>query len=542
MPKFVHTIWLGGSVTDARAVTSDVRRQIKALSLEAAQQGMQVIVWTDITRAQLTNGGGEVANMARWARHYDIMLLNPDEVFHVEEPMRLSAEYKLETSKGTAAGYGAASDILRMEILYRFGGLYTDHDNTIHGLEGVAALVRAPGFAIHGDVEAVNNSAFLAARRHPFVRAYLDRLGKNYELRQDQLAPDEHRVKNSRLQQHFHYLEQGLVPRLRRLSVIERTGPDNLSGVVNDLRIDPASLSFISDDRIEGGAANTWASGSPRENLPNQTLSVLQHAVSNLIWDLKNRRGDLNLIAVAPLIDGLATPDAGWQAVVGYIHSVPELRLQVQTVTYANLDPHASESTAPLHEVSLPQSVRDTLGLPPPGHPEAAPGVWRRAAYGVHVPAGNWSYIAVDFDTGQGRLQAPTPDMRALVEHLRDIITGDVHLGVEVQSDVGAAGMDRARSVREHLIGLAAGRFKTPYITALGSSKRATGLDASSMASGPGSEHQVVIRWEIRPIQPAGGPNPRTTLTEGDLVGMRAAPPTPGDGSAATGSAKKISR
>lgn len=110
-PKVFHTIWLGGPVTDGRPATDQLRRNLRHFSVKAQTEGMRVVLWTDVSRDQFGRGTSHEASMLGWARQHRITLLNPDEVFHSGEPMSLAAEYKLETSKGTAVGYTAASDI-----------------------------------------------------------------------------------------------------------------------------------------------------------------------------------------------------------------------------------------------------------------------------------------------------------------------------------------------------------------------------------------------------------------------------------------------
>ncbi|WP_197519029.1 glycosyltransferase, partial [Mycobacterium sp. 1482292.6] len=147
MPRVVHTIWLGGPVTDGRDVTNALRTNLQALSARAQPHGLQVVLWSDVTRAQFGDDAGVVAAMRQWAQQHRVIVLNVDEVFHAGEPMRLAGEYRMETAKGTAAGYGSASDILRLEVLHRFGGIYTDGDNPARDLHGLRDLLQAPGFA-----------------------------------------------------------------------------------------------------------------------------------------------------------------------------------------------------------------------------------------------------------------------------------------------------------------------------------------------------------------------------------------------------------
>jgi hypothetical protein len=496
MPKFFHSIWLGGPVTDGRPVTDELRRNLAKLSETGNTEGMQVILWTDVTRDEFAQPTGESAAMRDWARQHGIIVVNPDEVFHVGEPMMLAAEYRLEAARGTAAGYTKASDILRLEILDRFGGIYTDGDNEIRSAHGFRSLLRAPGFALHANGKFLNNSAMVAARHHPFIKAYLKQIATNYNSVQDHLAPQNHNVGNTRDEHRRHYLPPG-PQAFRRRSILERTGPDNVASVASELHLGREQIPRIPTDQLRMGTAHTWTSTAPRRHPPEQTLKVLQHAISGLIWDLRNRQGDLNLVAVAPLIEGLPDIAAGWEAVAGYIHSVPELRQQVQTVTYSFLESTQGwrrlQQPAPLRELELPSSVLNMYGLPPRGHAHEARGTWRRAAYGVD--AHPWRYLALDFESGQHCLDSATGGMRLLAQHLRGLASGNDRPEVRVWVEGGGnrrgstAGMDRAISVQGLLAGLVGDAAITWKPT-----NRGTG---ASEAPAPAAPRQVMVWWTV---------------------------------------------
>ncbi|MFP1155241.1 hypothetical protein ACK280_24655 [Mycobacterium sherrisii] len=398
-PKVFHSIWLGSPVTDGRKTTELVRRNLEKLSKVAQREGMRVLLWTDVSREEFDRPGTEAGRMRSWAQRNKISLLSPDEVFHVDEPMHLGPEYRLENAKGTAAGYTAASDILRLEVLHRFGGIYTDHDNQVRRVDGMRDLAAAPGFALHSHEGRIpNNSALLAAREHPFIKRYLDKIKTNYELRQDQLHPNVHGSVANNVEAHHDKYVSRPASAIRRRSVIERTGPFNFKDITESLNLNPADVPRIRTDHLQMGSAHTWLSTKPLRFTKEQTQKVLEKAVSGLIWDLHNRQGDLNLAAVEPLIEGLPDPKAGWKAVVDYMRSVPELREQVKTVTYAYLRP---KSNLPLigdrpriRQLDLPSSVLQSFGLPGQARVTDLPGTWRRAAFAANVPSRDWGPVA----------------------------------------------------------------------------------------------------------------------------------------------------
>ncbi|WP_197518949.1 hypothetical protein, partial [Mycobacterium sp. 1482292.6] len=193
--------------------------------------------------------------------------------------------------------------------------IYTDGDNPARDLHGLRDLLQAPGFAMHdaGHFH-LTNSAFVAARNHPVIDLYLKTLESNYGLRQDELNPEEWLVPNTRGVHSYFYVKNPS-GRIRRRSVMERTGSDAfLSALENAGFVGPALelIPRISVAQLPRENPDSWASSAPRPSAPEQTVDVLQHAVTGLIRDLGNRRGDLNLLAVAPLIEGLPDPAAGW--------------------------------------------------------------------------------------------------------------------------------------------------------------------------------------------------------------------------------------
>ncbi|CAM5439453.1 hypothetical protein SFUMM280S_02494 [Streptomyces fumanus] len=114
-----------------------------------------------------------------------MVLLNVDEVFNSESPMSLHDFYRAETAKQVGPGYAAASDILRLEILNRFGGIYVDGDNLLHDPSHAAAAVTSPyGYAIDSDGDTLGNSALVMPKGHPFAGLYLEQIKQLYTVPQ----------------------------------------------------------------------------------------------------------------------------------------------------------------------------------------------------------------------------------------------------------------------------------------------------------------------------------------------------------------------
>ncbi|MEV0133075.1 hypothetical protein AB0H83_32015 [Dactylosporangium sp. NPDC050688] len=388
MPVLLHSPWLGSPLAADTATKQEFQENLA----EMAAAGVPVVLWTDIPRATFhlaeeapENVEGPLAGvrqMLDWARRHDIWLINVDEIFHADAPMRLAAQYRMEMAKRMGLGYAAASDIVRLEIERRFGGGHTDPDNRIEVPESVAVdeLLRSQlgpdGFAVHalelsGGVE-VANSAMLAARNHPFVNAYLDRIAHNYTLPQSQLGPG-HNVTDRASAEAWTWPDL----RHRRSSVLARTGPENLTTPTwagyPDYRALPRLTAFTM------GSAQSWLPSRPFEPVGQFTASevpdVVKGVVATLVRELYNRDGDLHLTYVAPVVEALPVPAAAWRAVTDFILDEPSLASRVTTVTDRILvDDHGRPAVVPL---DVPADVLRRFGLDPAPADADLPGQWR---------------------------------------------------------------------------------------------------------------------------------------------------------------------
>src|SRR6266545_750194 len=424
MPTVVHAIWLGSPVSTQRSATTVVHRLLGAFA-DQVRNTMTVVLWTDVPRRDFLFGSGEVAEMRAWAVQHNILLVNVDEVFHAGAPMVRAAEYRLESAKATPTGLTAASNILRLEALDRFGGIYIDGDNPVVSLDGIQDLLDPPGFAIHRTVRpegvGTSNTALLAARGHPFAGLFLEQIGENYRYTQPDLSSYGRDLPNTRQAHADAYLRE---PEgwLRRRSVMERTGSYNLFDLAARTGyVLPAHFPAITEDQVVHGAGLSWAGDSTAAAPPfrdDEVVRMLQHAISYLVWDLINRHGDLNLVAITPIIERLPDQALGWEVVIRFIHHLPELRMLVRGVTYRGLvntnRRFGPEAQIEDRVLDLPPSVHALLGIPAPGSPAPVRGEWIRAAFSADVPAPLWSWLTIDFAEGSAEL----PERH----HLRELI------------------------------------------------------------------------------------------------------------------------
>ncbi|MEV5541677.1 TcdA/TcdB catalytic glycosyltransferase domain-containing protein, partial [Saccharopolyspora shandongensis] len=359
LPPILHTIWLGGPLTDS-GPTAEVRRNIGGLMSRVDVSG-QVVLWTDVPRSTFEAaraGDPELAkyrDMLRWAADNDVRLVNFGEVFHEGAEMRLHGFFLGELNKRTGPGYAAASDILRLEVLRRFGGVYSDGDNEITSLSQIFdVLDTREAYALHvNDRGNASNAAFVMSRRHPVADLLLDRIAGQYEKKQADLFPS-----RMALVPRFFATPMGLT---HSRSVMFRTGPIHLTGLMRRL----GYREFKSMPQIRGismGSARSWLN-PPADAAPLSgraaAVDLAVAVVHNLVRSLYNRNGDLHLTEVESLVRKHERPDVVWEAALGFLASRPELAAMVETVTDRALLPGGRG----IRDVELPAGASKYLQI-----------------------------------------------------------------------------------------------------------------------------------------------------------------------------------
>ncbi|MFI9009967.1 hypothetical protein ACIGNX_22320 [Actinosynnema sp. NPDC053489] len=404
LPKLMHSIWLGGPLTDQGGHAA-FRERVAARAGDWTQ-----VLWTDVPRADFARAdttpppaagapdpSADVRSLREWALDHRVVLVNVDEYFHEENPLVRHPEFAAERAKLVPSGYAAASDILRWEVVHHMGGAYLDGDNAVTDTSALEAVITTPqAYAVHVPPRAtIGNSVVVAPREHPVAAVQLLVLERKYTLAQRQVVPPDLLTKAP---------DAFRDPRtdVRRNSVVHRTGPGTLHDLAAQLRTRYQDL-----PRVESGVTvnsdMSWVDtpvARPGRDLDDaEVLATLQRVVHTLVRDLVNREGDLHLTAVAALVDRLPSPEDGWDAVLSFLASRPDLARQVTSVTHRRTGPRGDV------EVELPDDayeylhpgweLRPVLGeervaarLSPPG-PRAAS--WRspvpRAPAGTPGPA-----------------------------------------------------------------------------------------------------------------------------------------------------------
>ncbi|HEY6497010.1 MAG TPA: hypothetical protein VIZ43_27345, partial [Trebonia sp.] len=400
-PKLFHSIWLGSPFDGRSQRMQSFQENLGRLRLHAPA-GAEVLLWTDIPRHVFDDvrhgrtprpGAGYdpagTEQMLEWARRNNVILAGV-EVFHEDAPMVNAALYKQAVARLLPDGSTQASDILRWEILHRFGGVYTDSDNeplaTGQELDDILAdAFGSTGAAVHKFPRdhggGLNNSAVMTARRHPLARAMLDTIADNYQLDQLNLyAKSKHRIRPipnddspvTRAAVPEWAQQRGLIT--RRRSVLLRTGPEALE--LLDVRDAVSDL----NGAFSLGQANTWLTpplpySAWRKYGRADEDFVVQRVVSTLARGLYNRQGDLHLAGVAPVVLGLPDPSAAWRAVTGFIMDHPQLAGRVQTVSDRMIAADGQGGTT-IIPLDLPHAVYEHLAIEPSADEPARSGHW----------------------------------------------------------------------------------------------------------------------------------------------------------------------
>ncbi|PSM42993.1 hypothetical protein C6Y14_12520 [Streptomyces dioscori] len=389
IPRLLHTIWLGGPLRDEGAMGEFRANMTQGKS---HNPDATFVLWTDVTRAEteaaraLPPGPGAtrlhaVRSMLEWARREDIRLVNVGEVFSAQAPMRLPSLYATEAARHTGAGYAAASDILRIEALDRFGGVYSDGDNRVGpGLGSVISdvLKKANGFAIGQYMTRSTNAVLVSAAHHSALASYSDVILHNYTrtpyqnvhagalMRHDVPANLEDVVRG------LSTVVMGAGDGDVRSRVLHRTGPSSavFTPLRDALNLQPgmyADIPWAEHFGIESG--KSWLEGAGSENRPASTarpaltvaesVDVARSVAASLVYDLHDQPGNLNLAHYDSVVRRTSDPATVWTAIVQALASIPGIRSAVTSVTLTRGD--AGSDSA--QQIRLPRDARNLLYL-----------------------------------------------------------------------------------------------------------------------------------------------------------------------------------
>ncbi|MGW7674682.1 glycosyltransferase, partial [Streptomyces sp. NPDC054775] len=376
----MHAIWLGGPLRPTDASKTFWRYFGKSAASNKSRAGF--VLWTDIPRSDFITAASEnpratdpiythnIRAMAHWADKNDISIVNVHEVFNAHDPMLLHTEFSTETAKNTGPGWAAASDILRLEILNRFGGLYSDGDNEIQDLTKAFNSARAGdnGFAanIARSSKEFTNSGLLAPAHHPFTTQALNSIGVNYGLTQKALYEKNSSDFSESIWNNRQAIDAyGLV--VRRNSVMLRTGPYAFRDVASKFGL-KGPHEFPKLSGILSGEAFSWSEGAEYRRPPQrirtaqETLRFAAEITHTMIRSLYNRNGDLHLTAIQDAITKHQRAGVIWKSAFEFIATRGDLRILVHGATVIRRE---LTSEIPDHLVTMPKNVRAMFRIQP---------------------------------------------------------------------------------------------------------------------------------------------------------------------------------
>jgi hypothetical protein len=214
IPKTLHFIWLGSAIPDAYLANI---RAIGALNSDYLVQ-----VWAD----DASRSSADSLRESRFrTRHVDQALglaATPEDARNI---------YRLAVSKsGCKPNYAAASDILRMVILYAEGGVYLDTDTRVADPKAACAfgqLKTKYGFLVSTRTlqrdGQFNNSPMAAVPGSPVLGELLALAGKRYRDAAHESQPSHGKGPDS--QSWLHWVADGSRNDLRLSSTVFLSGP-----------------------------------------------------------------------------------------------------------------------------------------------------------------------------------------------------------------------------------------------------------------------------------------------------------------------------
>ncbi|GAB6903768.1 hypothetical protein JCM9957A_68600 [Kineosporia succinea] len=332
LPHLVHGIWMGGPLPES----GGFRANYGSAAREYAGR-VTFVLWTDVSRPEALAALRDVdpgprargiRSMLDWARDNGVLVVNFEEVFHAGTDTVLWAQMAAERAKRRPRAYAAASDHLRVEIVTQLGGAYVDGDNGFVGgdalptmFDDVAASTPAFSVIVIEEFGSGGNDVIVAPAGHPAMRLWREISRLQYRLDQPQLFGDTHFMT-----ERYARADKGLL----RYSVVHRTGR-NHHRVLAAVRVKPLGRAMVRlvPAAIDYHSELSWAPGSLEEKAgplgPEETAELLLDVVSTLARHLLNRRGNLYLSEVAPVIASLPDPGAAWIAVLTRIEQLRAL-------------------------------------------------------------------------------------------------------------------------------------------------------------------------------------------------------------------------
>ncbi len=334
VPHISHSIWFGGPLHDDGGDRAAFMANITAAA--QANPAFTFAVWTDVTRAEfdavrtdepVDGRGRQVREMLRWAERNGVRLVNVDEVFDAGHPMTMDGPVRVERGRGNPTGLAAGSDLARVEILRRFGGVYSDGDNVIGAdlwRAAASAAASEEGLAVGRERLGKTTNALLAAAAGSVgIRRYHEVLQENYATRlshamYQMLTPDLD-VRDPSVfppatladMDQLNAVQNGATGSTAARETLARTGPNGRTFDEVARRLgheDRHTLTVVPPGIVTIESAHSWLAPGHGDQTPADTATLTRAvvgAVTALHRELRSRPGGLYLPAAARTIGRL---------------------------------------------------------------------------------------------------------------------------------------------------------------------------------------------------------------------------------------------
>jgi hypothetical protein len=345
IPPVQHSIWVGGPLTPDsnndkhKNFLAALARNKQENSNDPGKPQWQVVLWTDQKREDFLKApeGSDHAKMMAWAKENDIIIANIDEVFCGKNAFQLNDVVNLERNKA-GTGRAAVSDIIRLELVNRFGGVYVDGDKpvnvkldaitqgaaentnirmvadassplpavapyvplgegergiakvdeSVHLADGKKKIVMASGFAVPKEhTGETQNCAICATRGNVVIQQVISNIQGNYQKGRKELGVLE-------------------LDTPQRKEILGRTGPSAIQAVADPLFKGNAFMPKNAITTSTGVAS--WSQEGVYRGIKNPALVLADKDMQGSLANLEQQaRGAIH--PAAPLLAGELAPD-----------------------------------------------------------------------------------------------------------------------------------------------------------------------------------------------------------------------------------------
>jgi hypothetical protein len=280
IPSIIHFIWVGDDFTN-----KDFRANIVKWTVK--NPGATFVLWTDNREMS--------PETLSWCREHRVHLVHIDDVFSNEDKMQCDEHYRLSRYH-LPAGWGSASDILRYNILDRFGGVYIDVDRP--------EAIEIP--LDHEFITVPHNCDFIGTPPHKMGGLLQDIIKERYEMTLQELKakyPD--------------YIMQNFRISMKIAETVMRTGP---APYVEHLDKSGYKIKHLN---LKNGFAATWTKETweavPTKSDKKDLKLLRKKIVTNILWDLKNKPERFDVSMYKPYFDLFANPKKEETDIISFI-------------------------------------------------------------------------------------------------------------------------------------------------------------------------------------------------------------------------------